>query len=157
MAAIAGSVNGSCHDLFSCSGFTRNEYRGTARSDQPYALRDLLHGPAFSDQQPAPRFRLAVTRYGGVFRGALRVCGHVKKTGGIPMLENMKSTQPQKANDIGGPAVRCVNYDGRTGLGLLQFFQEAGCPGPIGNREAEQNDIEILAAEQAEPIERIAR
>jgi hypothetical protein len=63
------------------------------------------------------------------------------------MLENVEGAEPQKANDFGGSGIRRVNYDGRTGLGPLQFFQEPGRARLVGNREADQYNVEILGSE----------
>lgn len=147
MAPVAGGVNGSSDDFLTGPGFADNQYRGTAWSNQPHALSDLLQGPAFTDQHAAPRF-VAARRLSNAFGGALGICGHIKKASGVPVLENVEGAQPQEPDNFGRSGVRRVNHHGRAGLRMLQFFQEAGSGSAVGNREADQYGVAILSAKK---------
>jgi len=49
--------------------------------------------------------------------------------------------------------MRRVNHDGRIGLRLLDLFEQAGGRRAIRQREAGQNDIEILAAQEPQGVQ----
>src|SRR5580700_5824618 len=137
MAAVARGVNGSRDDFLAGPGFADKQHRGTAWSNQPYALSDVLHGPAFTNQHAAPRF-VAAQRLSNGFGGALGIGGHIKKAGGIPVLENVEGAQSQKPDNFGRSGVRRVNHHRRAGLRMLQFFQETSSGSAVGNREPDQ-------------------